>query len=232
MDTEGHGTWCSAIAAGIEKGDFCGVAYHASLLICKVRLNPNLKQVIEALKYIDHITNKGTTVHIVSMSFGYRKDFCELKECIDKITKKGIICVAAAGNDGNNPTCPVHYPAKYENVISVGAHTQYWKCAEFSPNHRDVNYATLGVAVRVPHIGNSIEELFTFATGTSLAAPAVAGLIACILERQKNLKGVDKEERINKIKKHLDSLIYDGDIEELNKLKALCPHKMFNGCVH
>lgn len=227
-DTKGHGTWCAGIAAGIQKDDFSGVAYAAELLICKVGFNPELKQVIEAFKYIKDITDHGTVVHIVSISFGFRYNCPELKKCIDRLTEKGIICVAATGNKGNHPIHAVHYPAKYDNVISVGAHTSLWNRALFSPDHHDVNYTTLGEGVCVPKHNRWFKHSFTYTDGTSMAAPAVAGLIACILEHHKNLEDVDNNKRINRIKEYLNDLTDDGENRALKELKALLPHKMFS----
>ena len=222
-DTTGHGTKCAAVAAGIQINGVSGVAYDASLLICKARA---LKEVIEALKYIEDIADKGTPVHVVSMSFTFRNGHHKLEECIDRITEKGIICVAATGNYGLHPISPVRYPARYKNVIAIGAHTSLWQRASFSPDHDDVDYTTLGVGVGVPNKTWSKSSL-TSSNGTSMATPAVAGLIACILERHNNLVGVDKKDRIKKIRLHLNSLITPG-----NQVKLLQPHLMFEQGVY
>ena len=50
-------------------------------------------------------------MHIVSISLGCRNGSRELEDCINSLTAKGIICVTAAGNDGNYPNI-VSYPAK------------------------------------------------------------------------------------------------------------------------
>ena len=227
-DTDGHGTYCAGIAAGrqIKDKNFSGVAYNARLLICNVGNNPTMKRVIEALEHIRQL-KKGTRVDIVSMSFGFVKDTPEFKKCIDNLTAEGIICVAAAGNYGNSPH-PVLYPAKYNDVISVGAHDEYWKLAVFSPNVPGVKCTTLGVGVRVPECGNGwFRESFTAIDGTSVAAPAVAGLIACILERKPGISS-EGEKRIKDIKEHLKSLIPDEERNDLREIKALCPHVMFS----
>ena len=77
------------------------------------------------------------------------------------------------------------------------------------------------MGVLVPNKGWSKSTLAS-SNGTSMATPAVAGLIACILERHNNLDGINKRERLKKIKLHLNALTEPGD-----HVKCLRPHLMF-----
>ena len=229
-DAEGHGTYCAGIAAGREltNDNFSGVAYDARLLICKVGWNPSVANVIEALDHIKSVSDSGNRVDIVSMSIGFKSNtehLDELQRCINRLTDRGIICVAAAGNRGNHPDEAVSRPAIYNNVISVGAHDEFWKIPNFGPNVPGVDYTTLGVGVRVPRCGRRGWFLKSFMSvdGTSMAAPAVAGLIACIFQHERRNFNIDE------IKEYLTSMIHQR--EDLKKIKALWPKTMFDNVV-
>lgn len=235
-DLHGHGTWCAGIAAGkiiTDQAGFKydgGVASNASLLICKVgdTQQPEMTKVNKALEYIVkvHDDPNKTQVHIVSMSFGFDNGSNTLERWINKLTAKGIICVAAAGNKGRNQ--PVCYPAKYANVISIGAHDNFWNRAPFSPESPDVEYTTLGEHVCAPTIG-STEPLVPPQTalykgsGTSLATPAVAGLIACILKHKcRYFKDFRNANKLKEVRNFLTAMTTPGD-----PVKALQPNKFF-----
>ena len=201
-DKDGHGTLCAGIAAGgiIQKVFWGGVASEAKLLVCKVSNNRTFwrGKVIEALKYIEEV-HKKRTVHVVSMSFGYKSHSPELERCINRLTMQGVVCVAASGNDGNNPTTPVRHPAVFDGVISVGAHDYKWKlaglCADPSIKGTKIDCTTLGVDVCGPSCDK--RKPFGKFSGTSIAAAVAAGLIVCILQRELGPeKTGDKLERV------------------------------------
>ena len=246
-DEDGHGTQCAGIAAGlkISEGDFeydGGVASEATLLICKVCRkikHVEVKKVAQALLHIAKV-HKKTTVHVVSISLGFTElkpeNSTYLEECINCLTSMGIICVAASGNDGNAPNIQAPFPAKYDNVFSIGAHDQYWKIAQFcgDPKGRyKIDYTTLGVNVAAPTIGFTKKALGktvppetalgTF-SGTSMAAPVVAGLIVWVLEREfgREIGETNLQERKQQVDLSLKQMV------DLNSdIKPLCPRYVF-----
>nr|WEZ29397.1 S8 family serine peptidase [Bacillus subtilis] len=68
-------------------------------------------------------------VDIVNISVGLKKSDQKLKRVIDEANEKGVIVVAAAGN---NYGLNADYPARYQNVISVGAINKKMKRAKYS----------------------------------------------------------------------------------------------------
>ncbi len=126
---------------------------------------------------------------IINMSFG--KSRSPQKEWVDEALQyansKGVLLVAAAGNDNTNVDKDVHYPSKFytkggeaENFISVGASSfeESEKLpADFSNfGNKTVDVFAPGVAIYSTVPNSKYEEK----QGTSMASPAVAGVAALL----------------------------------------------------
>lgn len=199
-DLDGHGTHCAGIAAGCsyanaylvsdpsKMGIFPGgVAPGAQLTVCRVANDSGptsytSDSVVQALDHlIDIITNKGQPVHVVSMSFGFPKHNAAIEERIFNLKKLGTICIAAASNEGQKKAEAILYPASDGNVICIGAHNSNGNRADISPAGREMEYLALGVNVCGPAAGPNAQAL-RYDSGTSYAAPAVAGLASLLIE--------------------------------------------------
>ena len=181
-----------------------------------------MRKVIEALRYIKRLhEEEEVTTHVVSMSFGFKTDNTELRRCINELTDAGIVCVAAAGNEGSTPGTKVPFPARYPNVISIGAHNMLWTLAKLDAdpkNNDDINYTTFGEAVRASAIRDNVA--FNTFSGTSMAAPVAAGLIACVLER--DFGPEQTSNKLDQVKHSLHAMTKPGE-----DLKSLRPFQVF-----
>jgi serine protease len=99
--------------------------------------------------------------NIISMSLGTPLDSLTLKNtCDDIYYNKGILLVAAAGNEENSQ---YSYPASYDSVMSVAAVNANAQHASFSQYNDQVNIAAPGVAILSTTPGNQYESF----SGTS-----------------------------------------------------------------
>jgi thermitase len=110
--------------------------------------------------------------NIINMSFNLASYSAELKNAIDYATLRGTICVAAAGNQGQEILV---YPAALPNVIGVASTTNDDQRSSFS------NYGQKLVWIAAP--GEGVVTTYPFGTyaaawGTSFSTPLVSGVAA------------------------------------------------------
>ncbi|GAB3576859.1 S8/S53 family peptidase [Hymenobacter daeguensis] len=184
-----HGTHCAGIIAGV-RGNQLGADGVAgpNVRIMSVRSTPSGderdKDVANAIRYA---VDNGA--QIISMSFG--KDFSPDKAAVDAAMQyadqKGVLLVHAAGNSALDTDKDENYPsARYlggqdiPNQITVGASSRF-NTPELPA--RFSNYGQTTVDVFAPGVDiYSATPGNTYATysGTSMAAPVVAGVAAVL----------------------------------------------------
>lgn len=113
---------------------------------------------------------------IISMSIGGGSS-STLQNAVNYADGKGVILVAAAGNDGGSNS--IDYPGAYPNVIAVGALTSSKVKASYSDGGPQLDIAAPGSAVLSTY--NSNDTSYTSLDGTSMATPHVAGALALTL---------------------------------------------------
>jgi cell wall-associated protease len=185
-----HGTHVSGIIAAARKNGvgMDGIADNVRIMMVKAVPDGDERDKDIALA-IRYATDNGA--RIINMSFG--KSFSPHKDWVDAAIKyadeKGVLLVHAAGNDGNNNDSTDNYPnpdfadhTHPGNYVTVGASSngkQGGKIAGFS------NYGKKSVDLFAPGVqiystvpgGNK----YGSASGTSMAAPVVAGVAALVL---------------------------------------------------
>lgn len=184
-DTNGHGTHCcGVIAAQRNKVGIVGVAPDAKLLVGKVLGDGGAGSVDSIVKGIHWAVDK--KADIISMSFGSNASNKDLQKAIEYADSKNVILVAAAGNEGPGPQT-VGYPARYPQVLSVAAIDPNRKVAKFSSRGPEVDIAAPGVDILSCYPPKNYAKL----SGTSMATPFVAGVVALLLAYNKS-KGVKR----------------------------------------
>jgi subtilisin family serine protease len=144
------------------------------------------------IKALDWLAAQGVPVINISLS-GPRNP--AVAGAIARITKRGHVIVAAAGNDG--PAAPPVFPGAYDNVIGVTAVDAQNRVYRYANRGAHVDFAARGVAVPAIDARGDVRD----ATGTSFAAPLVAARLARQLGRpdaaaaQKAIRALEAEAR-------------------------------------
>ncbi|MEH2196379.1 MAG: S8 family peptidase [Nostoc sp.] len=184
LDNNGHGTHVSGTIAG-ENNNYgvTGIAYNAKIMPVKVLDDSGSGSYSSIAKGIRYAADNGANV--INLSLGGGSNNNTLESAINYASSKGVIVVMAAGNDGDSsPDYPARYASK--SGIAVGAVDKNNKMADFSNRSGtdEIAYVTApGVKVysSVPN-----NEYATY-SGTSMAAPHVAGVVALMLSANHNL---------------------------------------------
>jgi subtilisin len=172
MDRQGHGTHVAGIIAGTNN-DFgiVGVAPEAELYSVKVLGDDGSGSIEGIVKGIDWAISQ--EMDIISMSLGTSVDpGSYFHNAIKRARAAGIVIVAASGNENTS----IGWPAAYDEVIAVGAVNQAMSRAMFSNFGDELDIAAPGVNILSTYLNDSYAKL----SGTSMATPIVAGVVALI----------------------------------------------------
>lgn len=172
-DGNGHGTHVAGIIAATIGNDI-GVAGVVSSKILPVRVlgNSGGGSIFSVAKGIDWAVENGAT--LINMSLGSSGNSPVLESAVRDAQRKGVIIIAAAGNDNKNNDRQPQYPANYDSVISVGATDAKGERAYFSNYGETVRVWAPGVDIMSTWKGGGYRSL----SGTSMATPLVTGAIA------------------------------------------------------
>ena len=143
----------------------------------------DLPKYLAALQRVDqHADAHPERKVVVNLSLGSRSGDAEEASLIEKLLAKGVILVAAAGNDGAER---VAFPAAYPGVIAVGATAKSQpRLAGYSNRGPEIDILAPGIFERREEriVGNMKYGRQLLAGGTSFAAPRVTGTIVDMLE--------------------------------------------------
>lgn len=162
----GHGTFVAGIVAQI--------APDASILPLRVLDADGVGQVYAVVEAIDVAIELDADV--INLSFGMRTKVKAIEEAIKRAKEAGIVVVAAAGNEGSKDK---QYPAAGKDVLSVAAFDRSTQTvAQFGSRGKWVDVSAPGVDLVSAKAGGGTGTW----SGSSLAAPVVAGQVALIYE--------------------------------------------------
>lgn len=202
-DPHGHGTHVAGIIASISNNveiipvQVSGEGPNQPIKPFSIDLSPNenirngytssdaflSERMSRAIIYA---INAGAEVINLSIGWPEGQTVDIIKEAIDEAQKRGIIIVAAAGNDSTNALLR---PCQYKGVICVAAHAPDGSLASFTNFGFGVDIAAPGVEIlsTIPMAIRSIRlpgiTGYDLMSGTSQATPFVAGVVADMLSR-------------------------------------------------
>lgn len=179
MDDNGHGTHCAGIIAAVLNNSV-GIAGLAQVRVMaeKVLNNAGVGYDDWVANGIIHATDMGA--NIISISLGGYGDSQLVHDAVTYAYQHGVLLIAAAGND--NTECEL-YPAAYPEVVAVTATDNNDSPAWFTNFGDWVELAAPGVDVYSTYLNDSYQSM----SGTSMAAPQVAGVAALIWSQFPNM---------------------------------------------
>lgn len=180
LDDEGHGTAVAGViaATGNNSMGIAGVNWKTKIMPLKALDSSGSGYTSDIAKGVTYAADHGAKV--INMSLGGSQYSSTFKSAIDYAYSKGVVIVAAAGNENTSANS---YPAAYPNVLGVSALSSSTTRAAFS------NY---GAYVDVAAPGQQVYSLtntggYAYWDGTSFSSPMVAGLAGLIVGRNSTL---------------------------------------------
>jgi hypothetical protein len=168
-----HGTPVLSLLAGSPLGGTPGLIPDAEFFAANIFFADSRGDLAadthSLMKALDRMKSSGVT--LVNMSFSGPRDELVAEE-IEKLSRKGLVFVAAAGNEG--PTAPPSYPAAYPQVIAVTAVTKDLRNYRYANRGDHIDVSAPGVDIWAAAPGGRA----AYQSGTSFAAPYVTAILA------------------------------------------------------
>jgi hypothetical protein len=209
-----HGTMVLSVITGYKPGVFVGTAYDADLLLVVAEPVHSPYDETEWIAAAEWADQNGADIIQSSLGYYYDSTFGALAagleaytydkldgnstaitRAADKAGSKGIIVVNAAGNNGGIATNrKINAPCDGDSVLCVGGVDSLgvlWSSSSQGPSYDGrIKPDITTRASRVACVGdiscNVIRQ-----NGTSLSAPAISGLAACLLQKHPHSSGWD-----------------------------------------
>ena len=184
-DENGHGSHVAGIigATGNNGVGVSGVLWEADLLHCKVFSKfgwTTLSRILTCMDY--QVWAKQAGVNLIAVNASWSGGYSQLLEdAVREFRDNDILLIAAAGNDNISlddfQLYPVSYP--YDNIIGVTAIDRFGEPAYWS--NRSTTHADIAApGVNILSTWNRPDGEYAYLSGTSMATPIVAGVVAMI----------------------------------------------------
>ncbi len=187
QDDNGHGTAVAGVIAAVTGNGqgIAGIAPNARIMPIKA-VGANGKGDEEQLgQGIRYAVDNGADIVVLSLGLHLYSPY--LAEIVAYAESKGVLLVAATGNEGKT----VRYPAAYPTVVAVGGASvtnEYKPLSNFGP---EVDLIAPWFVFTTGNGGAYVSK-----EGTSMAAPQVAGAVALMLGLDPELTPGDVRERL------------------------------------
>lgn len=188
-----HGTHVAGIAVGasgagvVDQGVAPGaelIAVQAFSVLSDGGRTSYVSDLIESLSFVlgQHQADNGIDVAAVNLSLGTGpQTTCEatgswelFADEVSALRAAGVVTIAAAGNQRSRDAMSL--PACLPEVVGVGATDDVGDVASFSNISEDTDLVAPGVAI----LSSSLDLDYSYKSGTSMAAPHVAGAAALL----------------------------------------------------
>lgn len=204
IDDNGHGTMVIGIISAVHNNiGVTGIAPDAEVYPIKVLDKFGEGNVSDVIRGVDWCIENG--IQVINMSFALKENDVELRNSIQRALDAGIIIISSAANTaGGEPG----YPASYEGVISVTSVDKKGKIETTSPKGK-IDFSAPGVDI----ISTKVNGGYGIVSGTSFAAPHITGVVALLLDKNRDMTNVDVKLKLKLLSQSLgDPSIYGEGI--------------------
>ncbi len=201
-DRFGHGTHVAATIAGAGAGaggTRKGVAPKADLLVGKVLGDDGYGYESWIIAGMEWAAAEGAKVVNMSLGGGATDGTDPMSQAVNDITARtGTLFVVSAGNEGQDES--IGTPGAAASALTVAAVDRNDALADFSSRGPRLGDAGLKPEISAPGVGivaaraagtamgGPVDDLYTAASGTSMAAPHVAGAAALLAQQHPDWK--------------------------------------------
>lgn len=172
-DGIGHGTEVSGIIAANTNNSqgIAGISWKTKILPVKVTDEFGQAKVSSVVKGLDEAYEYG--VKIVQISLSTSQFSQVLKDAVKLAQGRNILIISTGGNTGAHE---LRYPAAFDGVIGVGAVTKDEEVETYSTTGNHISLVAPGTNIYT----TSLLSSYVSVSGTSFAAPQVAGAAALV----------------------------------------------------
>ncbi len=238
VDHFGHGTHVAATVAGTGAGSDGlrkGVAPGADLLIGKVLNDEGIGYDSWIIAGMEWAAASGAEVVNMSLGGGPTDGTDPLSQAVNRITAdSGTLFVVSAGNDGRQGEFTVGTPGSADAALTVGAVDRDESLADFSSRGPRIGDHAIKPDVTAPGVGivaaraagtamgTPVDDRYTAANGTSMAAPHVAGAAALLAQQHPGLQAQALKDLISSTARHNPALrVYEQGTGRVDVARAV-----------
>ncbi len=242
-----HGMHVLSVIAGNIPYEFVGTAPDASFWLLRSE-DVNSEYLIEEDNWVsaaEYADSAG--VDIINTSLGYAVfddsttnhtyedmdgNSTRISIAADIAASKGILVIASAGNQGNSTWKYITSPADADSVLAIGATDELGIIASFSsvgPTYDGrikPDVCAVGKATTILRQNGSVGS----GSGTSLSAPVITGLAACLWQANPDATNMEIFSAILESSDRFTNpdTIYGYGIPDFNKADIICKTKYNN----